>query len=421
MINEELLQFVWKQKLILNQPLETTKGEKITVFQTGLHNSNAGPDFYDARINIGETLWAGSVEFHIKSSDWYNHKHHQDKAYNNVILHVVLEDDKPIGRPTLILKSHLSPALIDKFNALMASDDTIPCQQMLSNVPPLSISHQRERALVGRLERKSSIIHGLLTDSKNDWDQVLYRVLLKGFGSKINAEAFDILASALPLKIVRKHLHSLHETEALFFGCSGLLTEHPGDAYESELRRSFQHFKNKYRLAPLPAVTWKFSRLRPPNFPTIRLAQVSSLLHKRNLSIEEISEMTFPELKNIFKVQASPFWDSHFTFSKQSKESAAKPLGVATINHLLINAVAPLLFSYGQYKGNEALKESAIGILERLPTEKNSVIAQWKTLGVEAVNAFDSQGLLETRSSYCNLKKCLHCAIGNNILRSEAH
>lgn len=418
MLNEELLQFVWKQKLIFDHPLETTKGEKIEVYKTGIHNTNAGPDFYDARIKIGDNLWAGSVEFHINSSDWFRHKHQYDEAYHKVILHVVLKDDKPIDRPTLVLKKHLSPVLIERFNALMGSEHSIPCEEMLENIPSLSVTQQRERALVQRLELKSSIIHDLLKESKNDWDQVLYRVLLKGFGSKVNASTFDELAQALPFKVVRKHLHSLHETEALLFGVSGLLPKDQNGAYEMELSKTFQHHKSKYSLKELPSIAWKFSRLRPANFPTIRLAQVSALLHSRNLSIDQISEMDFDELKKTFKVQASSFWDSHFTFSNETQEATEKRIGDSTISHLLINVIVPMLFSYGQYRGENTMKEKALDILEKLPAEGNSIISQWKKMGITAKNAFDSQGLIETKNAYCSLKKCLHCAIGNKILRS---
>lgn len=422
-MKEELLHYVWRMQRFDCNHLFTTQGQKVNILRFGDYNRHAGPDFTDARIQLDDTLWAGNVEMHLKASDWISHGHQNDTAYQNVILHVVLEDDRPIQHPSgehipcLELKSRIPNKVAKTYQRLLRNEHWIPCQQLLHQAPDITRQLWLDRLSIERLERRCAWIKAILVHKKYDWEACLYQSLARSFGMKVNSEPFEQLAQIIPLSLVRKHKHNLWQLEALFFGQAGLLATSFEEAYPLKLQREYKFLAHKYGLHPMPTTLWKFLRMRPANFPSLRIAQFALLLHQReHLFSKLLSVQHLKEVENMFELELSNYWQTHYILNKPSVKKR-KTLGKSTIHLFIINTLAPLLFLYGKEKDQSAFCDKAIQLLEEIPAESNHIITEWGQLGFSPSSSYQSQALLELKNEYCNHKKCLSCGIGNAILK----
>ena len=421
-MQEELLHYVWQHKKFNTLNLKTTHKDSVSIVSVGQHNLNAGPDFFNAQLNIGEQLWAGNVEVHIKSSDWYVHNHETDSAYDNVILHVVYEHDTEIYRkdnsviPTLELKTFINKDVLHNYQKLFANQNKwINCESDFAAIPELTLNNWLERLFFERLERKAKTIDELLIASKNDWEAVLFKLLAKNFGLKVNGEAFFSLAKSIDFSVVRKLQSKPEQLEALFFGQAGLLNDDIQDVYYLGLQKEYAFLKQKFGLTNTQVVPLQFFRLRPPNFPTIRLSQLAILYNKHNnLFSKVIATNTIDELYSLFKISTSEFWENHYTFSKVSKTSK-KMLTKSFIDLLLINTILPLKFCYAKQKG-KLNDEVILTIAQHITSEKNSIVNAFNNLKEVSTSALQSQALLQLKVEYCDKNKCLQCAIGNSLI-----
>jgi len=422
MIKEDFLHYLWKLKKIDFSGLISTDNEEVTILDFGSYNTDSGPDFFNAKVKINDTIWAGNIEMHVYSSDWIKHKHHHDQAYKNVILHVVYEEDIKIKSntgtklPTIELKNRIFKNDLKNYKLLKFNKNWIPCEKAIGQVSSLSIENALEKALINRLINKSEHLKSILDDKQNNWDEAFYIFLARYFGMKTNSDAFEALAKKLPYKIILKEKDDLNKIEALLFGQAGMLNELFVDEYPLFLKNEYEHLKNKYNLAPVPTSIWKFSKLRPLNFPTIRISQFANILFNQNHIFRNVFECNNIDcLIKIFKTQTSQYWENHFIFDEQSINKK-KSIGKKSIEVLIINTVVPALFYFG-YINNETLyKEKAIDLLINLPAENNSIINKWKNLNININSAFDSQALLELKQNYCDKKRCLECPIGYEIM-----
>ncbi len=421
-MKEEFLHFIWEHRLFDKTDLKTVDGEKLEIISTGQPNSNSGPDFFNARIRIGETTWAGNIEIHQKSSHWYQHRHETDAAYDNVILHVVELHDKPVvirNHQIPALEIKYSPAILENFEQLLKSKRWIACEDRLPEVDPFVLRFWFSSLMIERLQAKTSSILELLQQNKNNWNETFYQLLARNFGMKINAIPFELLAKSLPLSILSKHKNDLFQIEALLFGQSGLLNETLlGDDYYLSLRNEYSFLYKKYGLSGIEAHLWKFMRLRPVNFPTIRIAQLAMLIHRSSALFSHILESeTLEELKNLFDVATSEYWETHYRFNKTSGK-LKKTFGETAFHNLVINTIVPMLFVYGDQHLDQAIKDRALRLLESLPPESNQIIKKWNELGIDSQSAFETQALIQLKNCYCELKKCLHCQLGAKIITS---
>jgi len=424
-MREDFLHFVWRLRRFRLTELKTTTGQVLEIIHPGQHNHHAGPDFLDARIRIDGTLWAGNVEMHLRSSEWHAHKHQEDPNYNNVILHVVLEEDVVIRHqdgepiPCLDLRNYLPVGLAKQYLRLLHSEQWVPCQQQLYTVPEITFNLWLDRLLVERLEERTLELEERLDRNGGDWEETFYQSLAWGFGLKVNADPFLMLAESLPLKTLLRHKNSLPQMEALLFGQAGLLEEDFTDEYPQQLQKEYQFLKQKYQLQPLSGNHWKFMRMRPANFPSVRIAQWATLLFRTGqLFSKMLVAQNLREIENAFVVELSNYWQTHFRFDKASKKSS-KTLGKARIHLLVINIIAPFIFLYGKKRGADIYQERALRLMEAVPAEHNHILAEWKALGIDAKQAVQSQALLQLKNSYCNEKRCLDCAIGCSILKRK--
>lgn len=421
-MQEDFLHYIWKHKKFQFNNLKTTFGETIVVSSVGQHNFNSGPDFFNAKLKIGEQLWAGNVEIHIKSSDWFIHNHETDIAYDNVILHVVWEDDTEVFRkdntpiPTLELKAIVDASMFSNYEKLFTKQNKwINCENDFSSTDDFVLNNWLERLYFERLERKSKTIETLLAESKNDWEAVLFKMLTKNFGLKVNGDSFFSLAQSIDFSIIRKTQSNPQVLEALLFGQSGLLEQDVENAYHLRLNKEYEFLKQKFSIQNNQVLPIQFFRLRPPNFPTIRLSQLASLYSKHQNLFSKIIECS--ELENfyeLFKVSTSEFWKTHYTFQKESK-SSTKKLSKSFIDLLLINTILPLKFSYAKQKG-EAIDSEIIRIASTISSEKNNIINAFNVLKKVSKSSLDSQALIQLKTEYCNKNKCLQCAIGNALI-----
>lgn len=424
-MKEEFLHYMWKYSLYDQERLYDNEKNKIIVLNPGEYNHDSGPDFFNARISIDGTLWAGNIEIHTKSSHFNLHGHQNDPAFNNVILHVVAENDKSVfnslGAELLTTEISFDSSLYEKYIFLVNNPFVIACQDYINKTDKILVYHWLSSLLIERFQTKTESIMKIFSDTGNDWDETFYRLLSRYFGFRVNIEPFEMLAAALPFRIIRKHSDNLFQLEALLFGTAGLLEtglfkEALSDEYYKSLLKEFTILSAKYSLQPLHGWLWKFSRLRPSNFPTIRLSQLAAMLStvgglfSRVLEAKEINEV-----KDLFEVSASMYWDNHFIFGRRSR-SFTKNAGSQAVDILLINAVIPLIFSFGQSRGNLDLSERALGFLENIAPEENKIISEWGKAGIIPESAFFSQALIQLRNEYCKKRKCLDCRIGNKII-----
>lgn len=412
-MKEEFIYYLWENRL-LSKNIQTVDGDSIYVVSVGNRNYDSGPDFLDARIRIGGTLWCGHVEIHVNASDWFRHGHQNDDAYKNVILHVVYNDDtERLAIPTLEIEGKFDESIYVRYNDFLKSRKWIPCERLIADIQQFTWLSWLERIVVERLESEVKDVFSKLTENGYDWEETLYQRIMRYCGLKVNNDAFERLARLLPLRILRKHLDNKVQIEALFFGCAGFLEQSFNESYPVLLQREFKILKSKFNLTTMPTVYWKFLRLRPPNFPTIRLAQMASMVcNGENMFSKLLIANDLEPVRNLFNVEVNEYWDTHFQFEKPSR-AIKKTLGETAINLLIINAVVPVLFSYGIYHDNDELKEKSLGLLNEMEPEDNVIIRKFGSLGVNVRNAQQSQALLHLYNCYCRKRKCLKCRVFN--------
>ncbi len=420
-MTEDFLHYVWKYKALNLAELKTLEGESIQVIKTGEHNRDAGPDFFNARIKIGNTTWAGNIEIHLKSSDWQKHFHNNNGNYNNLILHLVYENDKEIlhsGKPvaTAEIKNLIDSNLLNKYNQLFYTKQWIPCANQINSVSAFTLNNWLERLLIERLERKAKSISQLLELNKNNLEETFYIHLARNFGLKVNAVPFELLAKSLPNSFLGKHKNSLFQIEALLFGQSGLLNKNFKDDYPNQLKKEYSFLQKKFSLKSIDGHLWKFLRLRPVNFPTVRIAQLASLINASSGLFSKVMEAKkIDDLRNLLNANASEYWNTHYLFDKISA-NRKKKLGNTAIENIIINTVVPFMFIYADYRAMEEYKYKAILLLEQLSAEKNNIVEKFNALGIKSTHASSSQSLLELKNEYCDNKKCLNCGIGISLL-----
>lgn len=419
-MKEDFLHYLWRYKKFDLLNLRATSGDLITIISTGHYLQQAGPDFFDARMIIGNQKWAGNVEIHLKSSDWYIHHHEADPAYENVILHVVWDHDVDVYRkdnrplPSLELKHYVKRECIDKYHSLTTPKSWIYCERSLSSITQFTIRFWQEKLFIERLSRKASTIETLLTESTSDWEAVLFCLLAKNFGLNTNGDLFLEIAKRIPFQVIRKESDDIENLEALFFGLSGSLSIGE-DNYQNKLLKKWYYLKEKYQLDDTFIGSLQFFKHRPDNFPTIRLAQLAALYHHNKTLFCDIISCQLPKgFYEIFKIDVSDYWLTHYQFGKISKPTK-KHLSQNFIQLLLINSIIPIKFAYERSRGSNA-EQQLIELLMMLPPEQNSIVMNFKTFGIPAENAFDSQALIQLKNEYCNLSRCMNCAIGSELI-----
>jgi hypothetical protein len=423
---ETLLHYVWKHKLYNSGKLLTEEGVPFEVIDSGTYNSNAGPDFFNAKIKIDGKVWVGNVEIHTASSDWYKHQHEKDKAYNSVILHVaeninISEVHDSTGRLIPQWTIQISEQVQANYSFLLDTDISIPCLGKISEIPEVYLTDWKNALLIERLERRTNTLLHLLQEHKNDWNEVFYITLSRNFGFGINNDAFERLAKSLSLKIVRKHQDSIIQTEALFLGQAGLLDdEQSEDDYFLELQKEYAFLRKKYNLNPLEPHIFRSLRIRPNNFPHIKIVQLAWIIRKEQglfSNLLAISELE--PLYSLFISETAEYWLTHYHFGKVSVKKT-KNLGLSAVQLLVINTVVPVFFAYGKMKNMETYTERAIQFLELLKPESNSIITLFSHSGMQIQNACDSQALMQLKREYCEQKKCIYCRIGHQLLAKKS-
>ena len=425
-MKEEFLHYLWKYGLYNPDNLFDNDGNKIIVIHPGEYNRDSGPDFFNARISIAGTLWAGNIEIHTRSSHFDNHGHQNDPAYNNVILHVVAENDTKVfnslGEELLTIGLSFDPELYEKYITLVNNPYIIACQNDILKLDRIFVRHWLNSLVIERFQSKSELILKIYSQTGNDWEETFYRLLTRYFGFRVNTEPFEMLATALPFRIIRKHADNIFQIEALLFGTAGMLEEGLfkealSDEYYRDLIKEYKILSAKYSLQPIHGWLWKFSRLRPSNFPTLRISQLAVMLSATGGLFSKVLEATeVNQLRKVFEVTASNYWDNHFVFGKKSR-SVPKSTGSQATDIFLINAVIPVIFVYARYRDYSDGCERALTFLEDIHPEDNTIIGEWKTAGIIADSAFYTQALIQLRNEYCKKRRCLDCRIGSKLIR----
>ena len=423
-MKEDFLHHLWKFKKFDTFNLKTFNGEEITIVNVGQYLELAGPDFFNAQITIGNQKWAGNVEIHLKSSDWYVHHHERDEAYENVILHVVWEHDTEIFRknnseiPVLELKNYVDPATTTNYQSLISPKSWIFCEKQLKEVDGFTINNWLERLFFERLERKSKPIFELLEETNQDWEAVLFCLLAKNFGLNTNGEIFSRIAQSIPFSIIRKESFEVENLEALLLGNAGLLDIEKEDTYFRDLKFRYFYLLHKYQLEQKILEPVQFFKHRPDNFPTIRLSQLANLYHVQQNLFSQISTSTsVMSIYEAFDVSASEYWQNHYQFDKESPKKKKK-LSKSFIDLIIINTIIPLQFAYSKSQGKE-ISEDLIQLLNEVAPEKNAIMDKFSSFGIKSKNAFESQSLLQLKNEYCNKSRCLDCAIGMEMLKKS--
>jgi len=423
-MKEDFLHYLWKFKKFDSLNLKSAQGELITILKFGDYLELAGPDFFNAHIQIGDQKWAGNVEIHLKSSDWYLHNHEKDPAYKNVILHVVWENDTAIFRennteiPALVLKDYVSKETIESYNALVSPKTWIACEKQLKEIDKFIFKNWQERLFFERLERKSKFIYQLLEETNQDWEAVLFCLLAKNFGLNTNGNSFLQISKAIPFSIIRKESFEIENLEALLFGTSNLLEAEKEDVYYKDLKFRYFYLLHKYQIEKTYTEPLQFFKLRPDNFPTIRLSQLAGLYHThQNLFSKIIDLKSADAVYRLLNVSASTYWQNHYQFDKESPKKS-KMLSKSFIDLLIINTIIPLQFSYSSMIG-ESIAEDLIDFMNEVVSEKNAIIDKFNSFGVKSKTAFESQTLLELKNEYCERKACLKCGIGIELLKNN--
>ncbi|URC14702.1 DUF2851 family protein [Flavobacterium sp. B183] len=422
-MKEDFLYYLWRFKKFETLDLRTTQNEPLIIIKTGDYLELSGPDFFNAQIKIGNQKWAGNIEIHIKSSDWYVHAHEKDSAYDNVILHVVWEHDTEIFRkdnteiPVLVLKEYTSKEILTNYNALIAPKSWIFCEKSITEIEEFVFKNWQERLFFERLERKAIFIYDLLAEYQQDWEEVLFSLFARNFGLNTNGNSFLQMAKSLPFSMVRKESFEVENLEALFFGTIGLLDADKEDVYFTDLKIRYYYLLNKYQLKKHHIDPIQFYKHRPDNFPTIRLSQLANLYQKQNLFSKIIAAKSVDEVRKLLIVSANPYWQNHYQFDKESSRKP-KVLSRAFIDLLIINTIIPLQFAYAATR-DESIAEELISFMNQVAPESNAIISKFEFFGVKAENAFETQALLELKKEYCNQKACLRCALGIELLKNN--
>lgn len=423
-MKEDFLHYLWKFKKFDSLNLKTTQNELITIIKTGDYLELSGPDFFNAHIKIGNQKWAGNIEIHLKSSDWYLHNHEKDPAYKNVILHVVWENDTPIFRednteiPVLVLKNYVAQDVINNYQALLSPKTWISCEKQIKDIDSFILKNWQERLFFERLERKSKFVYELLEETNQDWEAVLFCLLAKNFGLNTNGNSFLQVSKAIPFSIIRKESFEYENLEALLFGTAGLLEAEKEDVYFKDLKFRYFYLLHKYQLEKIYVDPIQFFKLRPDNFPTIRLSQLTGLYYKhQNLFSKIINLKTVKSIYEELTVSASAYWQNHYQFDKESPKKS-KTLSKSFLDLVIINTIIPLQFAYSNMMG-ESTVEDLIDLLHEVASEKNAIIDKFDSFEIKSKNAFESQTLLELKNEYCNHKLCLQCTIGLELLKNN--
>ncbi|MFD2513622.1 DUF2851 family protein [Pontibacter locisalis] len=425
-MKEDFLHYIWRHQYFSKSGLATVGGEEVQVLRTGFYNTDAGPDFREALVKIGNVEWSGSVEVHISASDWYKHQHQTDAKYDQVVLHVVWEADKAVYRqdhslvPVLELKSRVDLALLQRYEKLQQSQAVIPCAAFWAYVPEVTKLSMMERSLIERLELKGEEVLQVYKGYGNDWEQTAYHTLLRSFGFKTNQQAFELLAKALPQKAIRQHQPSQFQLEALLFGQAGFLKD-AEDEYASQLQKEYIFLSHKYKLQSLAMQPhqWNFLRMRPANFPTMRLAQLAAVLHQQSAVFAVLLDTTASkEYESWFRAPVSSYWQQHYMFGRAVKNNQVG-MGKSSAQNLIINAVVPLLAAYASYSGNRDYLEKAITLLELVKEESNQYTRKYEELGWKLKSAADNQAALGLYKLYCAPVNCLHCGVGNKLMKQK--
>jgi hypothetical protein len=424
-MKEEFLHYLWKYGLYDPVKLCDYDGNRIYVIHPGQYNRDSGPDFFNARISIAGTEWAGNVEIHTRSSHFDNHGHQCDPSFDNVILHVVSEKDKRVfnsrGEELLTIELEFDPGLFERYVSLVNNPYIIACQDYIKKLDNIFVRHWLNALVIERIQNKSELILKIFYETGNDWEETFYRLLTRYFGFRVNTEPFEMLATSLPFRIIRKHADNRFQVEALLFGTAGMLEEGLfrealSDDYYIALIKEYRILSVKYSLKPIHGWLWKFSRLRPANFPTVRLSQLAAMLSVAGGLFSEVLETTETEqLKKVFEVTASHYWDDHFVFGKKSR-NISKSTGSQAADIFLINAVIPVIFVFGQSRDRQDICERALAFLENIEAEVNTITEEWKTAGIGPESAFYSQALIQLRNDYCKKRRCLDCRIGSKLI-----
>ena len=418
---EQLLHYVWKHKIFSLKELKTTTGQQVEVIDTGLANTDAGPDFFNAKLKLDGVLWIGNIEIHERSSDWFKHGHHADTGYNSVILHIASEIDTEISRsngeriPQIQL---ICPeAVRTNYKELLETDSYPPCYRIIPSLPPFTAHSWMTALQMERFEQKATLLNERLKRCQGNWEDAFFITLARNFGFGLNGDAFETWAHQLPFRAVDKHRNDLFQIEAIFFGQAGILEDSDGDGYYLRLKKEYTYLQHKFGLIPMDASLWRFLRLRPANFPHIRIAQLACLYHRAYGLLSRIMETeTLQGVRDILKGGTSEYWLTHYTFGGSSP-SRPKALSNTSLDLLIINTVVTFLYAYGLHKGNRVLCARAGSFLEELKAENNYITRMWEQCGMKASNAADSQALIQLKKEYCDKKKCLYCRIGYEYLK----
>lgn len=429
-VMERLLHYTWEHRLLTPGPLRTTNNEPIEIIDPGLRNTNAGPDFFNAKIIINETLWVGNIEIHTKSSEWYRHGHEHDEAYANVILHVAENIDKQVynckGKVIPQLQISVPEKVSIHYNELIREESYPPCHAIIRSLSKLTIHSWMSALQTERLEEKALQIRSRLESCNGDWENAYFITLARNFGFGINGDVFEEWAHHIPLQAIAKHRDNLFQIEAIFMGQAGLLDsssltdyykeEAMKDGYFQALEKEYQFLSHKFSLTPINRSHWNFLRLRPQNFPHIRLAQLANLYYTQKTGLSHLLDVQTPEeARSLFTIGVSPYWEQHYTFGSTSHE-CTKTLQKNSLDLLLINTAVPILFAYGCNHMDESICERAIEFLEAIKPENNYITRSWKQGGIEVETAADSQALIQLRKQYCDRKDCLRCRFGYEYL-----
>ncbi|MDI6047920.1 DUF2851 family protein [Flavobacterium yafengii] len=423
-MKEDFLHYLWKFKKFDTLNLKTVNNEEITIVNVGQYLELAGPDFFNAQIVIGTQKWAGNVEIHLKSSDWYVHHHEKDAGYENVILHVVWEHDMAVFRsdnseiPVLELKKYVKKITVENYQSLMTPKSWIFCEKQLKEVDVFTLRNWQERLFFERLERKSQPIFDLLEQTNQDWEGVLFCLLAKNFGLNTNGEIFYKMAQSIPFSIIRKESFEVENMEALIFGTARLLDSEKEDNYFKDLKFRYFYLLHKYQIEKIYIEPVQFFKHRPDNFPTIRLSQLANLYHSQQNLFSKISSLnSLKSTYELFKITASEYWKNHYQFDKESPNKN-KGLSKSFIDLIVINTIIPIQFAFAKSQGKE-ISEDLILLLNEVVAEKNTIIEKFTFFGIQPKSAFETQSLLQLKSEYCNKSKCLECAIGAELLKNN--
>lgn len=427
---EKLLHYIWKHKILPLHQLFTTDGSRVEIINPGMHNQNAGPDFLNAKIKIDGTLWAGNIEIHTLSSDWMRHRHNENPAYDNVILHVVDTPDcdvyNSLGKQIPQLQLNIPDYVRANFNELQNSDRTPRCADIIPSLPQIMVHSWMNSLLAERMEKRTEEIKARNARCTNDWETTLFVTLSRNFGFGLNGDTFEAWAKTMPISAINKHRDNLMQIEAMFFGQAGLLDSNSSkgndgeDEYVRQLKNEYRFLKNKFSLTPIDPTMWKFLRLRPQNFPHIRIAQLANLIYSKRLNMSAIVEAAdLKEMSKLLDTHVSEYWQTHYTFASAHQRKNEKHLSDSSKRLLIINTLCPMLFAYGKYKNDESLCEKSLNAMQEVKPEDNHITRAWKACGVTAESAADSQALIQLEQNYCSTHNCLRCRFGYEFIRQN--